>query len=253
MRSSTGRGRAGSPRGSLSGPVAGSSHPWRWARCRAVGRASTASTARRLRGAAGRAVRHWGTPTRRRSPSPVQRLLPGWHPSAPCGAPVPSQDSGSNLRTDLRVRGIVAMTWARRRGSRGATGAERPTTSQWCGRWAGSPRRESGGARRRRSSQAEERGSAVASDPHIRRARRRVRGPRSVDGIRQRPGPRHSVSTLRWQGRQRRPRSLPSSLCACARRRGSAEVRRSCSTARRPCGLLLNCLIRFNMPGTAAS
>jgi hypothetical protein len=57
---------------------------------------------------------------------------------------------------------------------------------------------------------------------------------------------RATPKPIQW----RCPRSLPSSCRAWARRRGSAEARRTCSAARRPCGLLLNRLIFSNMPGT---
>lgn len=47
----------------------------------------------------------------------------------------------------------------------------------------------------------------------------------------------------------RRARSLPKSRWACARRRGSAAVRRACSMVRCPCGLLANSLSRCRTPG----
>jgi hypothetical protein len=67
------------------------------------------------------------------------------------------------------------------------------------------------------------------------------------------PMPRLRVASVRATPKPiqwRCPRSLPSSCRAWARRRGSAEARRTCSAARRPCGLLLNRLIFSNMPGT---
>lgn len=48
---------------------------------------------------------------------------------------------------------------------------------------------------------------------------------------------------------QRRPRSLPNSRCAWARRRGSAAARRISSAVRCPRGLLANCLRRSTIPG----
>lgn len=50
-------------------------------------------------------------------------------------------------------------------------------------------------------------------------------------------------------GGQRRPRSLPNSRCAWARRRGSAAARRISSAVRCPWGLLANCLRRSTIPG----